>query len=193
MIHRVPKKEPPKLLNSDIVRKSTNNIGVVDLAKIKEYMKEQAQQRREAAKRAVDTKNKKKDLMDNFIKIYFDMTNTVFKPGKKRFVSYKKSDNILIRKMYESDHTRLWKAYAYVSAKYHIGMQSFMMYCSWALKKALEEFDTKRETSTFGVVVSEKVMDQYYFERSKSQMRKATLLENKKRSIRDARYFQDDE
>jgi hypothetical protein len=189
---RTPKEKPPTFIDCKDIDKATMKNGTVDLAKVRRSREKRKREFISRSKRGAETRRRKREVAEHFQTMYQEFFEGTYKFRKKRFVSYKKKDSVkneYVRKRLDSDVQRLWALYKKIEVDYGGGIEEYVAYLRHAFDKIMTEYEIDRPTKLVGMVIADKFVDEYFFERKRKALRGKKKNRVKNRASTHAKYF----
>ena len=165
-----------------------NRASVVDLDKIRKLREAPDTRRKEALKKATETKRKQKEVEEIFKQAFRDAFKAEYEMRKSGWRSYKHPSGKVKHRRINSDRVRLYEMYRKVVEKYNSDDMLFRSYLSYAFKISSERDYVRTPIQVFGFVLSEKVFEGFFFEKKKDSFsatqRNATVTHMEERHAR---------
>lgn len=187
-IKRYPRNEVPKDFTINDLKNAIRKNGCVDLNKIRYVVDRNVNERRERAKKIVKTKKEHDEIFDKFLNIYKKYMNIEFIPNtKERFVTYNQNGKRIARR-YRTDRARLIEFYLKTKKKYggRTWHQRWEKYIDRVLYLAVEEYELTQQNKIFGLLVSDKIVDDFFvniLREERRERRKSKRLESRIRHL----------
>lgn len=162
---------------------------VVNLDKMREIADDKKARRQRTIEKAVETKRRKKEIVSIFTRIYKELIGAEYELRKARFRS-RRTNGAVERYRIDSDADCIWKLYQRIINQYNGSVDDYKIYIRHAIVKAVGLEFIETIPQFFGFVVSDKVLDDFFFkQRKRAASHRATNENVMEMSSKHARLF----